>query len=347
MADTSAPLQDRVTAPAELPLPQHPDVATWRPAKRDDLDDIMTMLDAVRRADHPAWSVTRTEIDDAMGSSMLDLATDSLLALDESGTVIAFGIAAIAQGQATRVQVYLDGAVHPDWRGRGIGRLLLAWQRDRSLQLLAASDKPLPGWSMLHEAESNVPAQHLAERAGFTLTRYFTQMVRRLDEPIEPIPAKADVQIVPLSADLIEATRVARNDAFRDHWGSQPMTVERWGHLTSSPEFRNDLSRVAVVPGEDGSRRVVAFALTSVNESDWDAAGYAKAYIEYVGVVRDHRGQRLAPAVIAAALQAHKSAGIERSELDVDSDSPTGANTLYQSMGFSLGDRDLSYVLEV
>lgn len=347
MVNTSATLHDRVEAPARLELPQHPDVSRWRSATLDDIEAIMVMMAAAGRVDHPAWSVTRTEIHDIMASSKLNLKTDTLLAVDAKGAVIAAGLVAVAQGQATRVQVHLDGAVHPEWRGRGIGRLLLAWQRDRSLQLLAESEKSLPGWSMLHTEEGNVAAQHLAERAGFALTRYFTQMERRLDAAVEPIQPKADVQIVPLSPSLVEATRVARNDAFRDHWGSQPMTEERWGHLTSSPEFRSELSRVAVVPGDDGEPRVVAFALTSVNESDWEAAGYAKAYIEYIGVVRDYRGQRLAPAVISAALQAHRDAGIERSELDVDSESPTGANTLYQSMGFTAGEREFSYVLEV
>ena len=83
----------------------------------------------------------------------------------------------------------------------------------------------------------------------------------------------------------------ARNDAFRDHWGSLPSTPERWGQFVDGPFLRPDLSTLALADG-----RVVAFCLASVNEEDWEALGAPNTYIDLIGVVRDHRGRRLAPA---------------------------------------------------
>lgn len=346
MSVTSVALRDRVAAP-ELRLPEHPDVARWRPATLDDLDAMMILMDAADRVDHPASTTTRAEVENALRSSKLIMATDTLVAESASGVLIAAGLVAEAQAQATRVQVYLEGTVHPEWRGRGIGRLLLAWQRDRAMQLLAVNPNALPAWIMVDQEQGNIAGQHLSERAGFELKRYFTEMERRLADPIEIVDPLSDVRIVPMTDALVESARQARNDAFRDHWGSQPTTAERWEHLTASPVFRKDLSRVAIEKTDDGEPRVVAFALISVNKRDWEAAGYSKAYIEYIGVVRDHRGEKLAPAVITEALQGLREAGIERATLDVDSESPTGANTLYERMGFVAGDREFSYVLEV
>ncbi|WP_166984145.1 GNAT family N-acetyltransferase [Paramicrobacterium fandaimingii] len=346
MTVTRTALRDRVAAP-ELALPQHPDIARWRPATLDDLDAMMVLMDAADHLDHPASTTTRAQVENALKSSELIMATDTLVGESAAGVLIAAGVVAEAQAKSTRVQVYLEGTVHPAWRGRGIGRELLAWQRDRALQLLARSPHALPGWIMVDQEHGNIAGQHLSERAGFTLTRYFTEMERRLSDPVEIVEPLADVRIVPLDDELVESSRLARNDAFRDHWGSQPTTQERWEHLTSSPEFRKDLSRVAIEKTDAGEPRVVAFALVSVNKRDWEAAGYSKAYIEYIGVVRDHRGEKLAPAIITAALQSLRDAGIERATLDVDSESPTGANTLYERMGFVAGDRGYSYVLEV
>ncbi|GAB2509155.1 GNAT family N-acetyltransferase [Paramicrobacterium agarici] len=346
MTVTSVPLRDRVAAP-ELVLPQHPDIARWRPATLDDLDAMMVLMDAADRVDHPASTTTRAEVENALRSSKLIMATDTLVGESSSGVLIAAGVVAEAQAQSTRVQVYLEGTVHPQWRDRGIGRQLLAWQRDRALQILSTSPHALPGWIMVDQEQGNIAGQHVSERAGFALARYFTEMERRLSDPVDPVEPLADVRIVPLTDDLVDSARLARNDAFRDHWGSQPTTSERWEHMTSSPEFRKDLSRVAVETTDAGEQRVVAFALISVNKRDWEAAGYSKAYIEYIGVVRDHRGERLAPAIITAALQSLRDVGIERATLDVDSESPTGANTLYERMGFTAGERGFSYVLEV
>ncbi|MCW4457582.1 GNAT family N-acetyltransferase [Microbacterium sp. MPKO10] len=346
MTDSAAPLRDRVAAP-ELELPQHPDIACWRPATLDDLDAMMVLMDAADHVDHPASTTTRAQIENALRSSMLIMADDTLVGESASGVLITAGIVAEAQAQSTRVQVYLEGTVHPEWRGRGIGRQLLAWQRDRALQILARSPHALPGWIMVDQEQGNIAGQHLSERAGFTLTRYFTEMERRLADPVETVETLADVRIVPLTDALVESARLARNDAFRDHWGSQPTTRERWEHMTSAPEFRGDLSRVAIEKTDADEPRVVAFALISVNKRDWESAGYSKAYIEYIGVVRDHRGEKLAPAIITEALQSLRDAGIERATLDVDSESPTGANTLYERMGFVAGGRTFSYVLEV
>ena len=82
----------------------------------------------------------------------------------------------------------------------------------------------------------------------------------------------------------------ARNDAFRDHWGSLPSTPERWAQFVDGPFLRPDLSTLALIDG-----RVVAFCLASVNEEDWEALGAPNTYIDLIGVVRDQRGRRLAP----------------------------------------------------
>ena len=90
--------------------------------------------------------------------------------------------------------------------------------------------------------------------------------------------------------------------------------------------------------------RIIAFCLASVNEDDWVTLGASNAYIDLIGVVRDRRGQGLAPLVISRTLQAIAEAGLEKAVLDVDTASPTGANTLYERLGFTATERSVALV---
>lgn len=343
---SATPLSSRVPVPAGLPETSHADVHEWRAATPGDVDAIHATQRRMDAVDHPSWTTPRSEIAEDFESTHIDPSVDSLIAVAADGTVLAWGVTALGPGQDTRVQSYILGGVHPDWRGRGIGRLLMAWQIARSQQQLASSDKALPGWTISYQDEANASGVALAARLGMRLERYFTSMERVVADPVPSIDVPDGIRVVPYTRDLAEATRIARNDAFRDHWGSQPTLEERWRQFIDGEEFRADLSWVAVEDGADGRPRVVALALSTVNEDDWSTQGFSSGYVALIGVVRDRRGRRLAPACISALLRSYAGAGLEKAVLDVDTASPTGAGTLYAGMGFVPTERSLAFVVE-
>ena len=198
----------------------------------------------------------------------------------------------------------------------------------------------------MYAEEIDVPARHLAERRGFVEERWFTTMVRDLSLEIPEIavvggrgrhPPTSPSCRTPPSGRRRRA--LARNDAFRDHWGSLETPAERWSHFVDGPHLRPDLSWLAV----EGDR-VVALALGTVNEDDWEGQGYSSVYIDLIGVTRDRRGRRLAPAVITALLRSARAAGLDKAVLDVDTESPTGANSLYGRLGFEPTERMVALV---
>jgi mycothiol synthase len=75
--------------------------------------------------------------------------------------------------------------------------------------------------------------------------------------------------------------------------------------------------------------------------------GATNSYIDLIGVVRAHRRRGIAPAVVDATLAAIAAAGLERAVLDVDTASPTGANTLYEGLGFHATERMVAFVTTV
>jgi mycothiol synthase len=332
-----APLRDRVVAPDRLPLPDT-DGLRWRPASTADLDVLTELYAAISRADHPNYTESREELEDQLGHSWVDPEADTLIALSENGSAAAFGQVVLMPGKETLVRSILFGGVHPDFRGHGIGRQLLAWQEARALQQLATVDLTLPGWIMVYADDRSQRTHRLAASAGFTPARYFTGLSRVLADPIPDLALPDGVRIEPYRPELSDAALQARNAAFRDHWGSQPMTGEQWESMLGLSVFRPDLSFLALAGDE-----VIGFLTSEVNEDDWDGQGYSSAYIPLVGVVREWRRKGIAPALLARAFTAFRGAGLERAVLDVDSDNPTGALGLYTGMGFVPETRETTF----
>lgn len=336
---TDPNLPERIGVVPEPALPQHPDVPTWRMATRDDIDAMHSVLLAADRVDHPTWTTPRQDVADSFELPHIDHQRDTVIGFTSEGTPVAVGSVFLHPSRDVRVQVELQGAVHPDVRRRGIGTQLVAWQHDQALRRLAEVDSPLPGVVKAYAEGSNDDAAALFERRGLQVERWFSTMERDLTAPADERPAPDDITLVPYTADRALDVLEARNDAFRDHWGSLPSQREGWLKFVEGPFLRPDLSTLAL----DGDR-VVALCLASVNEDDWDALGASHAYIDLIGVVRSHRGRGLAPAVIARSLRAAADAGLERAVLDVDTESPTGANALYERLGFVATARERALV---
>ena len=342
---------DVLRADASTELPQHPDVAAWRAPTEADIDAIHAVAVAADAVDHPTWTTPREEIADTFDLPHIDQARDSVLALDASGTVIAFGSSFLHPARDGALTAHLGGAVHPQWRRRGIGTALLRWERARGIEQLAeavATIDPAPDaeWTAdlkVYGEESQPDQRAIAEAAGFTPERWFTSMERDMAVIAPAVAAPEGITVVPYTHDRDDDARLARNDAFRDHWGSLPSQPESWAKFVGGPFFRADLSRLAL----DAEGAIVGFCLASVNEDDWEALGATNSYIDLIGVVRAQRRRGIAPLVVAATLAAIGDAGLERAVLDVDTASPTGANTLYEGLGFYATERSVALVTRV
>ena len=336
---TNSPLSSRVPVPS-VTQPPDTDRLVWRPMRLADLDDLVGLSRAIALADHPNYVETREEIAEELGHSYVDLVDDSLIAIDAAtGMFVAHGLVIMPPGQDTLVRSILLGGVHPDRRGEGIGRTLLAWENARGLQQLASSDKTLPGWLMLFTEERAASAAQLYAHFDFEPTRWFLGQRRDIANPIPEVELPPDIRLVTFSADYSEAAMNAKDSAFQDHWGSQPTSTEQWNSMLALPSFRAEHSFLAVTDvGE-----VVGLLITDVVEADWELEGFSSGYIAIVGVVREWRRKGIAPALLARAFQSFRAAGYERAELDVDSDNPSGALGLYHGMGFTETTRQIAF----
>jgi mycothiol synthase len=334
------PLTARVPAPRTLETPTVPVGVSWRAATLDDVDEVTRVYGEIAAVEHPDWAETREGVEDEFSHSWVDLARDTLLA-EVDGRAVAFGQVIAPPNPETIVRTILFGGVVPDFRGRGIGRELMRWQHGRALQKLAESERELPGWVVAYAEERSASTHRMFERAGLRLTRYFVKLERDLAEPIPDVALPDGLRLVRPTLDDAARFLEAKNDAFRDHWGSQPTSEEQWAAILRQSTTRLDLSFLAL----DGER-VAGFVLTDVNPDDFERQGFVGGYVGLVGVVREWRRRGVAPALLATALRAYRDAGHERVTLDVDTENPSGALGLYTRLGFAPKDRSLAFVQE-
>lgn len=230
------------------------------------------------------------------------------------------------------IRVHVSGGVHPEYRKRGVGTALVTWGmfhgRGLAQEKFPESTPALEAWGREEDSDS----AELLSNLGFEAARWFTDMRVVLDEWSDPSGRTEDdprgrIPAFSGSNNDSEAVRLAHNEAFRDHWGSSESTRERWESFRSRRVNRSELSRIAVDPALDPLDAVDAYILSE----EWEPG---ELYIALVGTRRRARGRHLATELLADVVRAAKRAGMDRVDLGVDAASPTGANGVYERVGF-------------
>jgi mycothiol synthase len=327
-----------------------------RPISIGDIDLWHVLISDIEAHDQPIERHDRDDlVEELTDGPLKDPTRDSLIGVDGDGVARAFGQLTPLPGTTMR-RVFLWGGVHPRWRGRGVGRELLRWQTERAQESVTeqgAESNAMP-WHILVTHEDKHPELgRLYEAAGYSEIRWFHDMVRPLGGQAPPVPDVAvpsGLELIPWTEDLDEAVRLAHNEAFADHWGSQPRDEQFWKtSLTQHRTFRRDWSFVLLDPtgsSVDDRSEVAGYLASHAYPQDWQALGYSQGYVSLVGVRPAWRRRGLAPAVLAAALRAYEADGIESAGLNVDAGNSSGALGLYERLGFRVKQTSVTWGLE-
>ncbi|KQN86439.1 GNAT family N-acetyltransferase [Arthrobacter sp. Leaf69] len=301
----------------------------WRPAVTDDLDSWAALIARTADVERPVWFERRADLEQVLESQANPAAANTILGFDAQATARAYGrITKNPEGE----KAIGYGCVDPVWQGRGIGAGLLGWMEARTRQRFA--EDAVPGSSprlRLHMEEQHTHQAALFGDAGYRIVRYYHEMHRPLTDHLPEARLDDGLEIVGFGPALHEPVRLAHNEAFRDHWGSEPRDEEAWGFVVNDPLARPDLSAVAV---ERSTGRVAGYQLASHDAVSAGTRGYKEGYTDLLGVRREFRGRGVAQALLADAMRRFAAAGMDKASLDVDSENPTGALALYAKMGY-------------
>jgi ribosomal protein S18 acetylase RimI-like enzyme len=287
------------------------------------------------------------------GASLEDVAADVAgtgaasrrhqLLRDAAGNVRGWATAWDRAAGRVIVSVVVDPQVEPADADRA-GLALYAFVADEAARL--ARERGLDSTQLDAGAFSGDERQHrLLVGAGYQHVRTWWQMSR----PVRPaegepgaFPAPKEGVVVRLVEQEVPGARPSERDLRAVHDVLEESFTDHFNyHEESFDEF---VERQRQTSGHrwdhwwlaemvDGGRTRPAGAL--VGEVSPGGDGPDGSYVSYLGVLRSARGRGVAKSLLHAIITDAAERGRDRVGLEVDADSPTGADGLYRSMGFS------------
>lgn len=308
---------------------------TWASLRPEHVPAWHPLFAAITAEDGGTEHLSEADLQDELSPPWRDPDRDGWIVLAPDGTAVAFGLVDLRPGDRTLLRALCWGGVHPQWRGRGIGRELLGRQLARARELVAARclelgtpDVPAVAMSPVDEGARTAPA--LLRRAGLRQARITCVMRRDLAEPITDARVPAGLTIRPYEPAWSEHVRRAHNEAFAQHWNFQPWTTEAWQQWeTGHRDFRPEWSFVAF-----DRLGVAGYLMSAGYQEDWAVDGFTQGWTNKLGVRPDRRRQGLAAALLTRAMQAYRESGMQYAGLDVDAENTTNAVSLYTSLGY-------------
>ena len=228
----------------------------------------------------------------------------------------------------------------PSWRGKGIRLAMLQWCENRNREIGAehtdCGEQRLSAWA----GDVETDWLRLLETEGFKPIRYDFEMVRDNVDDIPDLPLPEGLEVRPVCTEDVRKVWDAACEAFRDHWdySEDEWSEEELKGWMESDVWQPDLWQVAW----DGDE-VAGMVLNFIDEKQNKKHERKRGYTETICVRRPYRRRGLARALIARSLQVHKDQGMTETALGVDTENPSGALQLYQSMGYEMVKRYAVY----
>jgi len=290
--------------------------------RRATVDDAPAIDELITAADVAVQGWSESSVPELLGWwRKMDLASSSWV-LEDGDTIVAYG-AGFAHGDFFE----LDGFVHPDQQGKGLGAWIVTRGIERAQELGKSTFR---AFSLAGDHR----AHRLFEQFGMReLRRYYRMMIELDKEPADPAPLPDGLQLETFKTEDAKPFHDALVEAFADEWGFVAMPFEEWREmrLVKDPDFDPTLWFLV----RDGDE----IAAVMRNEPDRSGAGFVGA----LGVRKRWRKRGIALALLQHAFREFYARGKRSVALGVDADNPTGATRLYERAGMHVAFEAVAY----
>ena len=293
-----------------------------------DLEAIAHLINTCRTADKlpPECQVFVSDLKEEFEDPDFDPHQDTHLWRDASGKLVAYADCWKHEPEGEFV-VGFSFEIHPHVRNERLEHEILRWAEQRLRDMGRESQLPL----VLHTGcrDTRRSRQQLFSHLGFSPIRHFFRLKRSLQEPIPEsgLPAGWKFRCVDAATEA-ESWLGMFNQSFVDHWNYQPLTLESFRYYTSLSTYNPDLD--LVIETEQGE--LVTFCAAEIDEKRNASLNRKEGYIGLLGTRRGFRRRGLARALLLEGLRKLQAAGMETAKIGVDSENPSGALGLYQSV---------------
>lgn len=292
-----------------------------RPLRESDAAALTELMSIVAAADGDSEHLDEASVRESFGDPYREYEHGSM-GIFHDAALVGYGILISRATAEPRHKMRYTGSIHPSFRGKGLGDRLLGWAESAARPL---HDDRFPGRPLdlgSRCVSGNAGAVALHEARGFRCARVFRQMIKDLSVLPAFAPLPDGVRVETFTARRSEDARKIRNDAFKDHWGSVPVSSALWAHMRASSSFRAEYSFVAYERDEP-----LGLLIGHQHGDD--------LYIAVVGTRAAGRKRGIASALLSLTLTQAWSDGLMTASLSVDADSRTGAVGVYERAGFT------------
>jgi mycothiol synthase len=277
------------------------------------------------------------------------------VATTKDGSVVAF----VYLGAEQHPVVYeTGGAVHPRYRGQGIGTRLLAWAEHRTLEHVAEAMPDAKVVLQCNIFEDDHLTRALLIDRNYALAREWIHLKIEL-ATAPPAPRLPDQIVIRQMDQRRDWPQVdaALAEAFEDHWGQLQSPVESamadqdddTGEPDAADEDNEDdvddpyFNSAAFCFVALHGAEVVGSCLGNARTVEWPDQGRVGS----LSVRRQYRGRGIGRALMLHAFQAFYDHGIRQVSTDTDADNFTGSYRLYLDLGMRIFRREHLYEKEI
>ena len=221
------------------------------------------------------------------------------------------------------------GFVHPDYRRHGLGTAMLRYNERHLRQVAREHPAEHPKLFRVWATDTEEGAQALFAGAGYQPVRHMIMMTRPIDLPLPEAPMPPGLGVRPVEPDHVRPIWDAMWEARRDHWGYVEPTEQDYQRWTRDRLFAPELWKVAW----DGEQ-VAGMVLNRIDREQNEKYGRQQGYTHGVFVRRPWRRRGLARSLLVQSIRMFREMGMEETALGVDTQNPSGALRLYESVGY-------------
>ncbi len=284
--------------------------ASPTPAVAADAAAVTELVGALESSLYGQTAFSEADLEDEW--SDLDLEQDTRVIRD-GDRIVGYGLVR-ERGELGCV----EGYVHPDALGRGIGKLIATGLEEDAVRSGARRIQ-----NAILEADS--AARGLLESLGYGAVRVFRELRIELEAP-PPAPEWPDgLRVVPFDPehDALEF-HAAHQEAFADAWGSTPRDFESWSKVHLGSESFDPALWCVVRAGDE-------IAAGTICRGDT----YGGGWVDVLFTRGPWRRQGVGAALLGDSFGRFWERGEHIVGLSVDSASDTGAFRLYERAGMT------------
>lgn len=294
-----------------------------------DFPIMVSIVEAASKADGDDFAVTLESIKhDYQHLTNSDPFKDMIFA-EIDGIPIAYSRVQWWQEEVPNDRIYLHFVkIIPEWRNQGIEEAMIGWCENHLRTIAQDHPQDSRRFFQTDNTDVNKKFTELLDKLGYKPERYFIEMSR----PLENIPeAKlpASIEVRPVKNHDVRRIWDASVEAFRDHWGFSMPKEEDYISYKGSKYFQPDLWQVAWKGDE-----VIGSVLNYIDEDYNQKFNCKRGWTEEITTHREWRRRGIARALIVRSMHKHKARGMTEVALGVDTNNPSGALKLYQSLGY-------------